>query len=201
MMAKKELLKNYIGLPVLDSYGRNIGRVAGFFSDFNNSSTYVEIETNTGEFITVDFSQLSFSTNSVIYIPKWKKTVEDFLVQYTNTARVLRALSSFDDMDEGMPQDIYTLLKKPYEESLQNLSAKKEEIIKSLNDRIKYLNMKIKHLLLIYGNLKVLYNMGELDEANYKKSVENLKAGMNRLIAEKKEAESLLNEVLHVDSI
>lgn len=198
MTLSMELGKKYLGKPVFDIYGRNLGRIVGLNADVKNEVTQIEVELGSGEFFSCPSSLILIKGDSVSYVYQWKIDAQNIEKAMTLALKRLYALDELLRIGE-IPRDIYEDFKKYHESSLSQLKDRRRILVDGLKERVNRLNSQIKELQVFLASLKMQHSTGELDEGTYKDMCAAIQSGLNRTSSEKEDIEATITELMQLD--
>jgi len=187
-IAKKLLIKT-----VSDSYGRKLGRIVGFSIDSKNEIQSIGIELNNGDFSCYSYSQISIENDSVIVNCLWKVEADRLSEQFALILRKNSALNKLYNSGE-ISQEVYDEIRKQYEATI-DLAERCQVLSEDLRGRIKALNIQIGELKTFLANIKIEYQLENIDEETYKFSCETLQTILNRILLEKRDVDIALNNL------
>jgi len=199
MSLQVEVVKNFVGKPLVDLYGRKLGYIVGFFTDARNDVISIEVELGTGEFCNFPGSQFSFSGGSAMLLPAWKADSNAFNGEYVPLVRKMHALEELYSKGE-VPQEIYNDFHRQYENELKSLEEHRSALISSLNDRISKLDSQTKWLQTSLTSIKLHHLAGELDDNSFQAASDSIRNGLEVISTEKKDIETTLSEVTKLDA-
>jgi len=198
MTLSLELGKKYLGKPVVDSYGRSMGRIVGLVADVKNEVGQVEIELGNGDFFNCPSYQVSFKGNEATYIYQWKIDADHVAKELDLAMRRLRALDDLFRIGE-IPKDIYDDFRKQHESAVSQLKERRQTLVNGLKDRIGRLNLQIRELQTFLASLKMQHTTGDLEDGIYKEASSSIEAGLSRTFSEKEDIEAVVDDLLALD--
>ena len=198
MTVNLELGKKYLGKPVLDSYGRAMGRIVGLAADVKNEVGQVEIELGNGDFFSCPSYQVSFKDAAATYVYQWKIDADNVAKELDLAIRRLRALDDLFRIGE-IPKDVYDDFRKQHEAAVNQLKDRRQVLVNGLKDRIGRLNFQIKELQTFLASLKMQHTTGDLEDGIYKDASSSIESGLSRTFAEKEDIEVHIEDLLALD--
>jgi hypothetical protein len=178
--------KYYLGRKVVDSYGRTLGKVVGYYMKAKNSLPIVGLELTSGIFKAVPSSKLIDEANILVLDADWKKRAEDLTQNLTLNIRKTSALNRLYKSGE-ISSDAYESLTKDFDVEIQDLKTQHKGLLDKLGERSTILNAKLKEVENYFVNIKVAHELGEMDDEAYRISRDALHDLINRLQAEHKD--------------
>lgn len=178
--------KYYLGRKVVDSYGRTLGKVVGYYTKSKNSFPIIGLELVEGIFKVVPSSHLIDEANVLVLDENWKIKAEDLSQNLTLNRRKISALSKLYKSGE-ISQQAYENLGKDFDATIQDLEAHSEDLLDRLRERSKTIEVKLKEVENYFVNIKVSHELGEMDDEAYRISRGALHDLINRLQTEQKD--------------
>src|SRR2546426_7251898 len=183
-------VRRFLGRPLQDPYGRAYGKVVGISANLRDEIIAVGVEVGNGEFVQCPGDRLSISTDSLVLLPAWKQEADDFRKEFEIVTRRLKALDELFSVGD-IQRDVYEDLRKQHEDAINQLKAKRAEILETLSQRTGTLTTQLRQLQTHLAGNKMLHASGEFDDTNYKAASDAIDSGLVRAMAEKKDVESI----------
>ena len=187
-----EQVRRFLGRTLQDPYGRAFGKIVGISANLKDEITAVGIEVGNGEFLQCPGDRVTITGDTLILAPAWKVEAEEFRKEFDIVTRRLRALDELFSVGD-IQKDVYEDLRKQHEDAINQLKAKRKEIIDTLGQRTTTLNTQLRQLQTHLAGNKMLHASGEFDDQNYKAASDAIDSGMVRAMAEKKDVETIYN--------
>src|SRR5881397_959900 len=134
MIITLEEIRRFLGRPLQDPYGRAYGRIVGISANLKDEVTAVGVEVGNGEFVQCPGDRLSISTDSLVLLPAWKQEADDFRKEFEIVTRRLKALDELFSVGD-IQRDVYEDLRKQHEDAINQLKAKRKQILDNLSQR------------------------------------------------------------------
>jgi hypothetical protein len=186
--------KYYLGRKIIDSYGKSLGKVVGYYSKSKNSQPIIGLELTDGIFRTISSTNLIDEANFLVLDENWKTKVEELTQDLTLNIRKLSAVNKLYKSGE-ISQEASDNLSTDFDSNIQDLKAHREDLLERLDERSNILNCKLKEVENYFVNVKVAHELGEIDDESYKISRDALHNLINRLQTEQKDI-SVAEEIL-----
>lgn len=193
-MGHAELLRKFLGKPIRDIYGRNLGNIVGIILDEKGGVGAIGIERGDGGFAKYFTENVLVRGEDLLLVPSWKVTAEKFQRGMTHAERRIDALDQLYGSGK-ITARTYKDVKKSYESVVNERNDARENLMAELKNRSTDLADESNELEVFLANVEVQHLTGELDEESYGLAVGSLKLAFNRMIAEKNDIESLLGEI------
>ena len=114
MSQQNTIGKYYLGRKVVDSYGRTLGKIVGYYTKAKNSFPIIGLELARGVFKAVPSSHLIDEANVLVLDENWKTKAEELSQNLTLNMRKISALSKLYKSGE-ISQEAYENLGKDFE--------------------------------------------------------------------------------------
>jgi hypothetical protein len=193
-MGHAELLRKFLGKPIRDIYGRNLGNIVGIILDEKGGVGAIGIERGDGGFAKYFTENVLVRGEDLLLVPSWTVTAEKFQRGMTHAERRIDALDQLYGSGK-ITARTYKDVKKSYESVVNERNDARETLMSELKNRSTELADESNELEVFLANVEVQHLTGELDEESYGLAVGSLKLAFNRMIAEKNDIESLLGEI------
>lgn len=188
MPLRFEHVKNFLGKPMFDSYGRTLGRVVGFIVNARNEVEAVEVELRDGSYSRMPGDRVRLRNHRLTYIYGWKLEANVLERIYRMSAKRLNALDSLYKNGE-ITVEAYEKLKSMYKSTIDELEAKKGRFLEKLREKVEVLEGKIKELEFALANLKLQYAVGEIPSEVFEEVKASLEKGLEYYRNEKSDME------------
>src|SRR3989475_13299278 len=192
-------VRRFLGRPLQDPYGRAYGKVVGISANLRDEIIAVVVEVGNGEFVQCPGDRLSISTDSLVLLPAWKQEADDFRKEFEIVTRRLKALDELFSVGD-IQRDVYEDLRKQHEDAINQLKAKRAEILETLSQRTGTLTTQVRQLQTHLACNKMLHASGEFDDLSYKAASEAIDTGLVRAMAEKKEVDTIFSYLGKLDT-
>lgn len=193
-----EGFKKFLGKPVVDGYGRPLGRIVGLITDVNQNVTDVEIEFGNGEFVRCPSKQLVVEAGTPIYLYPWELESMEIEKALDLAIKRIQALDDLFRMGE-ISGETYEEFKKTHEASFGELKERRDRLINRLKGRIDKLNSQIRELQMFRTSLKMQRATGEIEESSFKDAISIVEDGLNKAFTEKEELENTIDRLSKLD--
>lgn len=196
-MGHAELLRKFLGKPVRDIYGRNLGNVVGIILDEQGGVGAIGIERGDGGFSKYFAENILIKGEELVLVPSWKVNAESFQRGITHTEKRIDALDQLFSSGR-ISEQTYKNMKNSYEGMVGQRNNARENLLSQLKNRSTDLVNESNVLEEFLANIEVQHLTGELDEESYSLAIDSLKMAYNRMIAEKNDIDSVLDEVTRI---
>lgn len=181
--------KYYLGRKVVDSYGRALGKVVGYYKRDKGSPPLLGVESLEGDFSTLPSTHLADEANTLILDENWKTKADNLAQDLTLIRRKISALNKLYKSGEVSPE-AHESLGKDFEATDQDLKLRYGSLLERLSGRSKALSAKLKDVEDYFVNVKVAHELGEMDDEAYRISRDALHDLINRLQTEQKDVKA-----------
>ncbi|MDW8045498.1 MAG: CdvA-like protein [Nitrososphaerota archaeon] len=187
-----ELVKNLMGKPVKDIYGRYVGYVVGMYIDALGQLKAIGIDEGKGSFNEYSSDRILIDNDSLVIIPNWRIDVNRLKKEKQQTELRTKALEELYNSGE-IPRYVYEDLHKQFDGELKQLQSSYESLMDSLRKRIVELDRQRESLEKFLGRIKVQNRTGEIDERTYKIMSDYILSLLEKNYLERRDIENILN--------
>jgi hypothetical protein len=193
-MSKPSNFFLYIGKPVKDEYGRQVGKIASFAVSPNGRVSGVFVEHGDGEFLRYPSEQINVDGEDVTLSPSIKIRVKTLCDEIPLIWRKDQALSELVDKKK-VPSEMFNELHKNFEGALNQLKADAQATMDNIDKQIAKCNQQIRELNSALIHLEIEREIGRIDENAYQTAMEMIKDGFKQTNNEKNDLESMRNQL------
>lgn len=198
-MLTLDQVRRFLGRPLQDPYGRTFGRIVGISASLRDEVVAVGIEVGNGEFAQCPGERIAINGENLVLAASWKVEAEDFRKEFDIVTRRLRALDELFSVGD-IQKDVYEDLRKQHEDAINELKAKRQDLLDTLSQRTSVLTTQLRQLQTHLAGNKMLHSSGEFDDDNYKAASDAIEIGLVRATAERKDVDSIFNYLSKLDS-
>jgi len=184
----------YIGKPVKDEYGRQVGKIASFAVSPNGRVNGVFVEHGDGEFLRYSNEQFKVDGEEITLFPSVKLRVKALCDEIPLIWRKDQALSELVDKKK-VPSEMFTELHKNFEGALNQLKMDAQANLESIDKQATKCNAQVRELNSALINLEIEREIGRIDETAYQTASEMIQEGLRRVNSEKIDLESLRSQL------
>ena len=185
-MSQSTAGKYYLGRKVVDNYGRTLGKVVGYYVGEMGSPPLLGVELLEGDFNVYPSTNLVDEANILVLNDNWKTKADTLSHNLNLSMRKISALEKLYKTGE-ISNDAYQNLGKEFENTAKDLRVFHESLVGRLDERSHSLSDKLKQVEDYFVNIKVAYELGEIDDDDYKMTRDALHDLINRLQTEQKD--------------
>jgi ribosome-associated translation inhibitor RaiA len=193
-MSKPSNFFLYIGKPVRDEYGRQVGKIASFAVNPNGRVSGVFVEHGDGEFQRYPSEQINIDGEDVTLSPSIKIRVKALCDEIPLIWRKDQALTELVDK-KRIPSEMFSELHKNFEGALNQLRADAQTHMESIDKQIAKCNQQIRELNSALIHLEIEREIGRIDEGAYQTAMEMIKEGLKQTNNEKNDLESMRSQL------
>jgi len=193
-MSKPSNFFLYIGKPVKDEYGRQVGKVASFAVNPNGRVNAVFVEHGDGEFLRYPSEQFNVDGEDITLSPSLKIRVKSLCDEIPLIWRKDQALSELVDKKK-VPSEMFNELHKNFEGALNQLKTEAQTNIDNIDKQISKCNSQVRELNSALIHLEIEREIGRIDEGAYNTALEMIKDGLKQTNNEKNDLESMKNQL------
>jgi len=184
----------YIGKPVKDEYGRQVGKIASFAVSPNGRVNGVFVEHGDGEFVRYSNEQVKADGEEITLLPSIKLRVKSLCDEIPLIWRKDQALSDLVDKKK-IPSEMFGELHKNFEGALNQLKADAQSHLESIDKQIAKCNTQIRELNSALIHIEIEREIGRIDDTAYQTALEMIQDGLRRVNSEKTDLDSMRNQL------
>src|SRR4030067_2430437 len=184
----------YIGKPVKDDYGRQVGMVTSFAVSPNGRVSAVFVEQGDGEFMRYPSEQFKIDGENIVLLPSIKLRVKTLCDEIPLIWRKDQALNDLLDKNK-IPSEMFNELHKNFEGALSQLRTEAQSNIDNVDKQISKCNQQTRELNSALVNLEIEKEIGRIDENSYQIAMEIILAGLRKTNSEKTDLESMRSQL------
>jgi hypothetical protein len=184
----------FVGKPVRDEYGRQIGRVASFMVSLNGRVNGVLVARGDGEFFRYPSSQFIMNDDGVTLLSPTKQRAETLCDEMPLICLKNQALSGLLERKK-ISSEMFNSLHENFENALNQLKADAQTTLENLDKEVVRCSQQVIELRLAMLHLEVKHEIGEIDEKSYQTAIEMLQERLKRAEAEKGDLEAIRNKL------
>ena len=184
----------YIGKPVKDDYGRQVGMVTSFAVSPNGRVSAVFVEQGDGEFMRYPSEQFKIDGENIVLLPSIKLRVKTLCDEIPLIWRKDQALNELLDKNK-IPSEMFNELHKNFEGALSQLRTEAQSNIDNVDKQISKCNQQTRELNSALVNLEIEKEIGRIDENSYQTAMEIILNGLRKTNSEKIDLESMRSQL------
>jgi len=193
-MSKPSNFFLYIGKPVKDEYGRQVGKIASFAVNPNGRVNAVFVEHGDGEFLRYPSEQFNVDGEDVTLSPPIRIRVKALCDEIPLIWRKDQALSELVEKKK-VPSELFSELHKNFEGALNQLRTDAQVTLDNIDKQVARCNGQIRELNSAFIHLEIEREIGRIDESAYQTAMEMIKEGLKQTNNEKNDLESMRNQL------
>jgi len=197
MTVRREFFTNpflFVGKPVRDEYGRQIGRVVSFMFSLNGRVNEVLVERGDREFFRYPINQFITDDAGVRLLSPTKQRAKTLCDEMPLIRRKDRALNDLAEKKK-IPPEMVDDLHKNLENMLNQLKADAQTTLENLDKQIVRCSQQVIELRRAMLHLEVEHEIGKIDEKSYQTAIVMLQESLKRAEAEKGDLEAVRNRL------
>lgn len=187
----------FIGKPVKDEYGRQVGRIASFMANPNGRVNGVFVEHGDGEFFRYSTTQLEMGDDGIVLLSGIKLRVRALCDEIPLIWRKDQALSELLEKKK-VPPKMFKDLHRDFESALNQLKSNAKTTLENVDKHIAKRVQQMKELQSAMIHLELEREIGKIDEEPYKTATEMIQDGLKWTSAEKSDLEALRNRLSNI---
>jgi len=187
----------FIGKPVRDEYGRQIGRIASFMVKPNGQIDGVFVEHGDGEFLRYPSDQFKIDGESIVILPSIKLKVKSLCNEIPLIWRKDQALSALSKK-KRFPSDLFDVLHRNFEGALGQLKKDAQATLDSIDKQITKGDQQIKDLHSALINLEIEREIGRINDNAYQTAMGIIQQGLKQANTEKSDLEAMRKKLSNI---
>jgi len=184
----------YVGKPVRDEYGRQVGKIASFAVTPNGRVNGVFVEHGDGEFLRYSSDQFKMEGDEITLTPSVKLRVKALCDEIPLIWRKDQALTELVDKKK-IPSEMFAELHKNFEGALNQLKADAQANMEGIDKQITKCNAQIRELNSALIHIEIEREIGRIDDAAYETALQMVQDGLKKINSEKTDLESLRSQL------
>jgi hypothetical protein len=184
----------YIGKPIKDDYGRQVGTVTSFAVSPNGRVSSVFVEQGDGEFMRYPSEQFKMDGENIVLLPSIKLRVKTLCDEIPLIWRKDQALNELLDKKK-IPSEMFNELHKNFEGALSQLRTEAQTNLDNIDKHISRCNQQTRELNSALVNLEIEKEIGRIDESSYQTAMEIILDGLRKANSEKTDLESMRSQL------
>jgi archaellum component FlaC len=182
----------FIGKPVKDEYGRQIGQIVSFIVSPNGRVDNIFVKHGDGEFSRYPSEHFKTLDDSMLLLPPLKLKVKSLCDEIPLIWRKDQALAEIMETKK-FPTDMVDSFHKNFEGALNQLKVEAKETIDEIDREINDCDKQIKDLNSALVNLEIERGIGRLDDKSYQTSMIMIQEGLKQASSEKTDLQIMRN--------
>lgn len=180
----------FIGKPVKDEYGRQIGQIASFMVNPNGHVDSVFVKHGDGEFSRYPSEHFRTLDDGMILLPSVKLKVKSLCDEIPLIWRKDQALSEIM-ATKKFPTEMVDSFHKNFEGALNQLKTEAKSTMEEIDREINKCDKQIKDLNTALVNLEIERGIGRIDEKSYQTSMIMIQEGLKQSSSEKADLQAM----------
>ncbi|RLG85896.1 MAG: hypothetical protein DRO39_04495 [Thermoprotei archaeon] len=183
-----DVVVKYLGQPLRDIYGRNIGVVTSVYSDVDGVVNSIEVMTNELIHETIPAKRLDITSDGLRLLPEWLVEAREIERRLDTVRKRLAALEELYRKGQ-IPHYAYEEVKEKLSSEMDRLRKRAKEAKENLKRRMNDLENMIIHIEKAMTHLLVSYTAGEIPETPFRSAIDKLRFSRQTAQNEKKDVE------------
>jgi hypothetical protein len=154
-------VSGWVGKPVIDTYGRRLGRAVGLVFDLSGEVVLVGVE-QAGSFRELRADMVVSDFEELRVMPEWKADSKRVGIEGASLERRLTALAEMVE-DKEISQESYETLHA----KLMDVRATQDEVFQRILIRLDSLEREDESMSVFVSMIKLEFNAGEMSEESY----------------------------------
>jgi len=184
----------FIGKPLRDEYGRQVGEIASFLVSPNGRIDGVLVRHGDGEFLTYSSDHFKLYNDGIVLLLPLKLKVKSLCDEIPLIWRKDQALNELSGKKK-VPSDLIEILRRNFEGALNQLKTDAKATLEETDREIEKRDIQIKNLNTSLINLEIEHEIGRIDDNSYQKSMGMILEGLKQVNTEKSDLEAMRNNL------
>jgi hypothetical protein len=184
----------FIGKPLKDEYGRQIGEIASFLVSPNGRIDGVLVKHGDGEFLRYSSDHFKLYNDSIVLLLPIKLKVKSLCDEIPLIWRKDQALNELSGKKK-VPSDMVNILHKNFEGALNQLKTDAQATLEEIDTQIESYNTQIKDLNSALINLEIEHEIGRIDAESYQKSMAIILEGLKQVNTQRTDIQAMRNNL------
>jgi len=184
----------FVGKPVKDEYGRQIGRIASFRVTPSGRVDGIFIEHGDGEFLSYPSDQFRMENGEFVISPPLKLKAKSLCLEIPLIWRKDQALNELVEKKK-IPPEMFDDLHKNFEGALNQLKVDARTVMGDIDKQTNKCTKQIQEFHSALINLEIEREIGRIDDESYQKALEIIQWGLKGVNAEKSDLEVLKSKL------
>jgi len=197
MVKPSSNLSLFIGKPVRDEYGRQIGRIASFAINPNGRINGVFVQHENGGFSRYPGDQFRVSGDDIVFLPLIKLRVKALCNEIPLIWRKNQALNELLEKKKISPE-MFDDLHANFEGALKQLKTDAEDILKDVEERIVKCAQQIKELNSAFIHLEIEREIGKINDESYRAAMIMIQGSLKQANAENNDLEVMRKHLSNI---
>ena len=185
---------SFVGRPVRDEYGRQIGRIASFVVSPNGRVNGVFIEHENGKFYRYSSNRFKMRGDDIVIFSSVKLRAKALCNEMPLIWRKDQALSGLLE-ERKISQETFNKFHKDFENALNQLKADAQTSLDNISKQTTRCVRQIKELRSAITYLELEHAIGKIDEKLYQTAMEKMQETLKRANLEKGDLEATRNKL------
>jgi hypothetical protein len=185
---------SFVGKPVEDEYGRQVGRIASFMINPDGQVSNVFIERGDGEFTHYSFNLFDVTDKSIVLLSSIKSRAKVLCEEIPLIWRKSQAINELMEK-KRIPQEMFNDLHKNFENALNEMKANSQALLEEIDKLTIQCNLQVKEFQLASGYLDIEREIGRIDEKSYQIAFELIQERFKQVSIEKADLEVVKNKL------
>lgn len=187
-------LSLFIGKPVRDEYGRQIGRIVSFATNQNGRINRVFMQHENGGFLRHSGDQFKILGDNIVFLSLIKlrvKTLSNRIPLIWRKKQALRELLEKKKISKEMFNDLHN----NFEGVLNQLKKEADDTLNDIEKQIAKCTQQVRALNSALMHLEIEREIGKINGESYKMAMEMIEANLKQANAESSDLEAMKSKL------
>ncbi len=187
-------LSLFIGKPVRDEYGRQIGRIVSFATNPNGRINRVFMQHENGGFLRHSGDQFRILGDNIVFLSLIKLRVKALSNKIPLIWRKNQALQELLEKKK-ISKEMFNDLHNNFEGALNQLKKEVESTLKDIEKQISKCTQQVKELNSALMHLEIEREIGKINGESYEMAMEMIEASLKQANAESSDLEAMKSKL------
>ncbi len=187
-------LSLFIGKPVRDEYGRQIGRIVSFATNPNGRINRVFMQHENGGFLRHSGDQFRILGDNIVFLSLIKLRVKALSNKIPLIWRKNQALQELLEKKK-ISKEMFNDLHNNFEAALNQLKKEAESTLKDIEKQIAKCTQQVKELNSALMHLEIEREIGKINGESYEMAMEMIEASLKQANAESSDLEAMKSKL------
>ncbi len=184
----------FIGKPVRDEYGRQIGRIVSFATNPNGRINRVFMQHENGGFLRHPGDQFKILGDNIVFLSLIKLRVKALSNKIPLIWRKNQALQELLEKKK-ISKEMFNDLHNNFESALNQMKKEVESTLKDIEQQISKCTQQVKELNSALMHLEIEREIGKINGESYEMAMEMIEASLKQAKAESSDLQAMKSKL------
>jgi hypothetical protein len=187
-------LSLFIGKPVRDEYGRQIGRIVSFATNQNGRINRIFMQHENGGFFRYPGDQFKILGDDIVFLSMLKLRVKALSNKIPLVWRKNQALRELLEKKK-ISTEMFNDLHNNFENALNQLKKEADDALKDIEKQIAKCTRQVNELNSALMHLEIEREIGKINDESYKTAMEIIETCLKQVNAESSDLEAMKSQL------